>query len=184
MTTTAARHDETTGARSKLDRPRATADPDLRRGVVLIVGAVVMALLIQPIGPLSYPWNPLLVGLVFLAAAAVVGARSPLWGAGLVVGFWGLAKVISGAVAFSWSGPFSTAMIGLGGLLAAYLASRGFAITVASVAFPVVFIGIGQWVHSTYSGAPITIYTAGLAAAYGVVDVALSLRARRTAAAV
>lgn len=129
------------------------APSDMRkRGIVLLVGAAVMALVIKDVGPLDYYWNPPLVGLVFLAAAALTGPRSPLWGAGLIVGFWGASKILQNNSEFAWAGPFSTAAIGLGGLLAAYLVTRGFSISVASIAWPVVFIGVGQYVHSTYAG--------------------------------
>jgi len=112
----------------------------------------VIALLVQPIGPLDHDWDPLLVGLAFTAAAALTGRCSPLWGAGLVVGFWGLSKVIAVPLALTWAGPFSSAMFGVGGLVAADLASRSFAVSPASVAAPVVFIGLGQYVHSTFPG--------------------------------
>lgn len=154
-----------------------TSAHDLRkRGIVLLIGAAVIAVLVQPIGPLDYPWNPLLVGLAFTAAAAFTGRRSPLWGAGLVVSFWGLAEVIAVPLSLSWHGPFSMAMIGVGGLVAAHLASRGFAVSPASVAAPVVFIGLGQYVHRAFPGAEITVYTAGLALAWGIVELLHSTR--------
>ena len=150
---------------------------DLRkRGLVLLVGAAVIALLVKPVGPLGYHWNPLLVGLVFTAAAAFTGRRSPLWGAGLVVAFWGLSQVVVVALSPSWGAPFATAMIGVGGLVAGGLASRGFAVSPASVAAPVVFIGLGQLVNSTFPGAGITVYTAGLALVWGLVELANAAR--------
>ncbi len=153
------------------------APSDMRkRGIVLLVGAVVIALLVKEIGPLDYYWNPPLVGLVFLAAAALTGPRSPLWGAGLIVGFWGASKILQSNTDFAWTGPFSTVMIGLGGLLAAYLVTRGFAISVASIAWPIVFIGVGQYIHGTYAGWPITGYTCGLAAVYGVAELVNAAR--------
>lgn len=160
------------------------APADMRkRGIVLLVGAVAIVLLVKEIGPLDYYWNPPLVGLVFLVAAAVTGPLSPLWGAGIVVGFWGLSKILQNNTDWAWTGPFTTPMIGLGGLLAAYLATRGFAISVARIAWPVVFIGVGQYVHSTYAGWPITAYTCGLAAVYGVAELANAARIRNKTAA-
>lgn len=141
-----------------------------RRGLVLLLGAAVIVVLVQPIGPLDYYWNPLLVGLAFTAAAALTGRRSPLWGAGLVVAFWGLSQAIAVPLSLSWGGPFSTVMIGVGGLVAAWLARRGFAVSPAGVAAPVLFIGLGQYLHRTFPGAEITVYTAGLALGWGVVE--------------
>lgn len=167
-----------TGAR-RHDRPGgdSTSPRDLRRrGIVLLVGAAVIALLVQPFGPLAYHWNPLLVGLVFTAAAASTGRRSPLWGAGLVVAFWGLSQVIVAASSPSWGGPFAIAMIGVGGLVAAGLASRGFAVSPASVAAPAVFIGVGLHLHRALPGPEITAYTVGLALLWGLVEVASAVR--------
>ncbi len=81
-------------------------------------------MLVRPLGPLDHVWNPLLVGLAFTAAAASTGRRSPLWGAGLVVAFWGLAQLVAGPLDLR-VGPFATAMLGVGGLVAAFLATRG-----------------------------------------------------------
>lgn len=150
-----------------------------RRGLVLLAGAVAIVLLIQPIGPLDYYWNPLLVGLAFVAAAAVTGPHSPLWGAGLVVSAWGTAVVLENTVRVDGTGGLTTAAIGLGGLLAAYLGSRGWGVDAASVAWPVVFLGLGLLVSSNAGSGTVTGYTAGLAAVYGLVEL---VGARRAAA--
>lgn len=168
------------GRRTAIATPDDTA-AQLRRGAVLVLGAVAIALLVTPIGPGDYYWNPFIAGVAFTLAAVVSGKGSPLWGAGLVVGFWGLSKVITSNVDFSWSFSFPTMMIGLGGLAAAYLGTRGFAMSAASVAWPVLFIGVGQYVHGTFKGYPITAYTAGLVALYGVVEIATALYRRRSA---
>lgn len=148
-----------------------------RRGLVLLAGAAVIALLVKPIGPLDYYVAPLLVGLAFVAAAAVTGPRSPLWGAGLVVSAWGTAKVIENNVEVGWAGGMTMFALGLGALLAAYLASRGWAVSAASVAWPVVFIGLGQFIHSNTLGSGlITWYTVGLAVVYGIAELVNSSR--------
>jgi hypothetical protein len=67
--------------------------------------------------------------------------------------------------------------IGLGGLIAAALAARGWAVSPASVAWPVVFIGLGQFLNSNTLGSGwITWYTAGLAVVYGVAELLNSSR--------
>ncbi len=151
-----------------------------RRGLILLAGAVAIVLLVQPIGFLDYYFNPLLVGLAFLAAAAATGPRSPLWGAALVTTAWGVSKVIESNVEVSWAGGMSTLAIGLGGLIAAYLATRGWAVSPASVAWPVAFIGIGQFVHGntldTGAAGAITWFVAGLAAVYGAAELVNSSR--------
>jgi hypothetical protein len=154
-----------------------------RRGLILLAGAVAIVLLVQPIGFLDYYFNPLLVGLAFLAAAAATGPRSPLWGAGLVTTAWGVAQVISSNVEVSWAGGMTTVAIGLGGLIAAYLGSRGWAVSPASVAWPVAFIGLGQFIHgntldtgSAAGDGAVTWYVAGLAAVYGIAELVNSSR--------
>ena len=103
-----------------------------------------LLLLVRPVGPLAYSWIPLLVGLAFVVGAAVTGPRSPLWGPGLVVSAYGTAEVVNLYTDVSGAGAWTLVAIGLGGLLAAYLGSRGWAMSAASVASPVVFVGIGQ----------------------------------------
>ena len=154
-----------------------------RRGLILLAGAVAIVLLVQPIGFLDYYFNPLLVGLAFLAAAAATGPRSPLWGAAMVTTAWGASQAIASNVDVSWAGGMSTLAIGLGGLIAAYLATRGWAVSPASVAWPVAFIGIGIFIHGntldTGSAAvdgAVTWYVAGLVAVYGVAELVNSSR--------
>jgi hypothetical protein len=148
-----------------------------RRGVVLLAGAVGVVLLVKPIGSLEYYWNPLLVGLAFLAAAAFTGRRSPLFGAGLVVTSWGVATAMEQSVKIGWAGGMTMIAIGLGGLIAAYLGTRGWAVSPASVAWPVVFIGLGQFVYSnSLESGLITWYTAGLALVYGAAELINSAR--------
>ncbi len=151
-----------------------------RRGLILLAGAVAIVLLVQPIGFLDYYFNPLLIGLAFLAAAAATGPRSPLWGAGLVTTAWGVAKVIENNVEVSWAGGMTMLALGLGGLIAAYLATRGWSVSPASVAWPVAFIGIGIFIHSntldTSAAGAITFFIAGLAAVYGVAELVNSSR--------
>lgn len=160
-----------------------TGPHDLRRrALVLLAGAIVIVVAIRPVGPLDFYWNPLLVGLAFVAAAAVAGPRSPLWGAGLVLSAWGSSKVIENNVHVDWAGGMTMIAVGLGGLLAAWLATRGWAVTPASVAWPVVFIGLGQFLHSNTPGSgAITWYTAGLTALYGVIQLVMAARQPATA---
>ena len=179
MTATSTDHEE--GFLSHSEDSMSSGDMR-RRGLVLLAAAVVIAVLVKPIGPLDYYFAPLLVGLGFVAAAAVTGPRSPLWGAGLVVTAWGTAKVIQNNVDVEWAGGMTLLAIGLGGLIAAYLASRGWAVSVASVAWPVVFIGLGQFLHgNTLGSGLITWYTAGLVVVYGVAELVNSSRERSPA---
>ena len=157
--------------------PRHSAGPDdgasvgaVRRGLALLAGGVALLLLVRPVGPLAYPWIPLLVGLAFVAAAALTGPRSPLWGPGLVVSAYGTAEVVDLYTDVPGSGAWTLVAIGLGGLLAAALGSRGWAMSAASVAAPVVFLGVGQWIAGQGPAGAITWVSAGVTVLYGVAE--------------
>ena len=162
-------------------RRSASAVGTRRRGVVLIAGGVALALLVRPVGPLAQSWIPLLVGLAFVAAAGLTGPRSPLWGPGLVVSAYGTAEVVNLFTAVPGSGAWTLVAIGLGGLLAAYLGSRGWAMSAASVASPVVFIGVGQWIAGNAPAGTITWFSAAVTVLYGVAELVVSRRAAQSA---
>lgn len=152
-----------------------------RRGVALIVGGVVLLLLVRPLGPLAYSWIPLLVGLAFVSAAALTGPRSPLWGPGLVVSAYGTAEVVNLLTDVAGAGAWTIVAIGLGGLLAAFLGSRGWAMSAASVASPVVFIGIGQWIAGNAPAGTITWFSAAVTVLYGIAELVTSQQRDRSA---
>ncbi len=118
------------------------------RGAALIVGAVLIAVLIEEelLGVLAFYWFPTLVGLTYLAAAAVSRSRGTLWGPGLVVTTGGLAA----ALWFRDRAPDSfqflalaVMALGLGGVLAALLGQlRGLSISAMSIALPVLLFGV------------------------------------------
>jgi hypothetical protein len=125
------------------------AEDDVRarrlRGAVLLVGAAAIAGLVEG-GILDYYTFPLLLGLVYLAAAAISRSRGTLWGPGLVTTVVGLAVVLwygAGRGGDSFQLLALTVMaLGLGGVLAALLGElRGLVITPMSIALPVLLFG-------------------------------------------
>lgn len=148
-----------------------------RRGLALVAGGILIALLVRPVGPLAYQWLPLLVGLAFVGAAGLTGPRSPLWGPGLVVSAYGTAEVVNLYTDVPGSGAWTIVAIGLGGLLAAHLGSRGWAMSAASTAAPVVFIGVGQWIAGNAPAGTITWCSAGVTVLYGVAELVAARRA-------
>lgn len=121
-----------------------TAEPissRLRRGAPLLVGAVAILLLLQPIGSLPLKgWVPILSGLTFVAAGLIGGRRGRLVGPGIVLAAWGLAP-LSTNYDTDFPGMFYLCL-GTGLLIAALLAQRGWReITPMSLAIPVLFIG-------------------------------------------
>jgi hypothetical protein len=115
------------------------------RGAVLLVGAVAIAGLVEG-GILDYFAFPLLLGLVYLAAAAVSRSHGTLWGPGLVTTAVGLAIALwygagRGGDSFQLLA-LTVLALGLGGVLAAALGElRGLVITPMSIALPVLLFG-------------------------------------------
>ncbi|MDQ6873684.1 MAG: hypothetical protein M3042_01270 [Actinomycetota bacterium] len=149
-----------------------------RRGAVLVLGAIVLLVSAKPIGPLDYVWVPVLTGLAFLLAAVAGGRRSALWGPGLLITAWGAGQVISthandsanmggmshrvsgmsqmggmahGGQQWHWSGALVYLLLGAAAILAAWLATRGFGVSLFSVGAAIAFIGAGIFIHSNYS---------------------------------
>jgi hypothetical protein len=131
-------------ARPRNDTASDTTEPlsgRIRRGAPLIVGAVVILLLLQPIGSLPLKgWVPILTGLTFVAAGLIGGRRGLLVGPGIVLASWGVAP-LSTNYDTDFPGMFYLCL-GTGLLIAAFLAERGWrGITPMSLAIPVLFIG-------------------------------------------
>ena len=64
-----------------------------RRGLVLIFGALVMLLVEQKV--IKFYYTPLIVGLTYLAGAAVSGRRGAFWAPGLVTTAWGISVLLT-----------------------------------------------------------------------------------------
>lgn len=167
--------------------PRHASGNRAARGVALLTGAALIAGLIE-LGPVPYYWFVLLVGLTYLAAAAVGRSRGPLWSPGLIttsVGAAIVAWIRDGRSVDSYQFLALAAMaLGLGGVLAALLAQwRGYQISAMGVALPVLLFGafalLDQQRVDPVSGST-WVYVAALAA-YGLVEVVRSRRAATTA---
>ncbi len=64
-----------------------------RRGLVLILGALVMLLVQQKV--IKFYFTPLIVGLTYLAGAAISGRRGAFWAPGLVTTAWGISVLLT-----------------------------------------------------------------------------------------
>lgn len=164
------------------------------RGAVLLLGAMVLLFTVKPIGPLGYAWVPVLTGLAFLLAAVAGGRRSALWGPGLLITAWGAGQVISdhandsasmggishrvsgmghmggmahGGAQWHWSGALVYLLLGGAAILAAWLATRGFGISLFSVGAAIAFIAAGVFIHSNYSS-KLTAAMCALTGAWGL----------------
>ena len=115
------------------------------RGIALIVGAVLLAVLISG-GVIPRYWFPLLTGLTYLVAAAVSRSRGTLWAPGLIISTVGLAVALwlrDGKPADSFQFLALAVMaLGLGGVLAALLGQlQAKAISAMSVSLSVLLFG-------------------------------------------
>ncbi|HVM28010.1 MAG TPA: hypothetical protein VM433_10115 [Mycobacteriales bacterium] len=150
-------------------------------GAALLAGAALTVVLVD-LGPVGYHWLPLLLGGTYLAAAAAGGSRGRLWAPGLVLA--GVGATIGLWFEAGRGGddyrllPLVVLGLGLGAVLAALLAERGFAIAPMGVALPVVLFGGFALLDQAAPG-PLGGRTwpyAALVAAWGLVVV---VRARR-----
>jgi hypothetical protein len=69
------------------------AEPRHRSAIALLVGAAAMLGLIQT-GAVRFYYTPIVVGLAYLAAAAVAGRRGALWAPGIITSLWGIAVLL------------------------------------------------------------------------------------------
>ncbi len=114
----------------------------ITHGLVLILGAIVLAVLVQPIGSRPFYWVPLVTGLTYLLAAAVGGRTAALWAPGLVVTTWGIAVILilGRTVDVDFAAATVTAL-GAGATLAVLLQRAGFAVSALGIALSVLLAG-------------------------------------------
>jgi hypothetical protein len=163
-------------APSPADKPRAIR---LRHGLVLLAGGLAVELLIG-VGPLAFHWTPLIVGLTYLAVAAVGGPAHGHWATAIVLVAFG-ATVVLIDEAGTGIDPAAGYLLGagLGGMAAAALVPLGFAVDALGVATAVAFAGLflllaDEYPHTLARAEPYAILLALVAAGN------LALAARRS----
>ncbi len=99
----------------------------IRQGLILLVGAVALALLVD--GTVAFFWTPLILGLTYLAAAGAGGPKGGYWATACVLTGWGLAVVYAGEARPTDLDPSGLYLLGagLGAVVGVFLARRGFA---------------------------------------------------------
>ncbi|MEJ7764128.1 MAG: hypothetical protein WKF86_01405 [Acidimicrobiales bacterium] len=115
-----------------------------KRAAALIAGGITMIVLVET-GVLAFYWVSLMVGLTYLAAAAVGKSRGSLWAPGLMLSAAGLAIALwlrDGRLpqSLEFLGLIITAL-GVGAVAASFLTRAGYAITPMSVATTVLAFG-------------------------------------------
>ena len=115
------------------------------RWVPVLVAALVETVAVAPLGPLPFYLTPLILGLTYLAAAAVGGRDATLWAPGLVISAWGVAVtlVFSQTVHADFASVAVTAL-GIGATAAALLGRAGFRVDALAVGLSVMFAGVTE----------------------------------------
>lgn len=151
-------------------RPTSTTGSRIGAGAPLFVGAALVLLLIDPIGPLpTKGWVPILVGLSFVAAGLLGRRNGRHVASGLAIAVWGIAP-LSTNYGYEFNGMFYLTL-GTGLLLGAILARRGMrAITPMSLALAVLMIG-GVMALAPYLKSSLTTFLALLLVAWGAWEV-------------
>lgn len=122
----------------------------LRQGLALLGGAVVVELLLG-VGPLDFFWTPLLVGLAYLAAAALGGRANGHWATAVVLVAFGAVVVLLHEVNTGINLPAGYLLgAGLGGMGAAALAPRGFSVDALGVAGAIAAAGLFLFLVDDY----------------------------------
>ncbi|MHB8659616.1 MAG: hypothetical protein ACYC91_17025 [Solirubrobacteraceae bacterium] len=123
----------------------------LRQGVILLVGAILIAVLIGA-SPMGFYWTPLAVGLVYLAGAMSGGMQGSYWATAVVLVGWGAAVVTVQQLTpdLDTSGLY-LAGAGLGATIGMVLARRGFAVDPLGMAITVTVGGAVLAIEPRYS---------------------------------
>jgi len=122
--------------------PGPTTVHAVARGVLLLLGGVVVILVVQPVGPKQLYWMPLIIGLTYLVSSAAGGRSGGLWVPGLIVTAWGVATttVLSGMIQADFTATTILA-IGIGAILATQLPRVGIPCNPLAIA-----VIVGLWI--------------------------------------
>lgn len=151
----------------------------VRRAVVLLLAAGLVIGAVQPLGPLDYYWNPVIIGAAFALASLAGGRGSPLMGAGLVVFGFGLDRAIIRNFSFTGDFALTLGLIGVAALVAYGLHYVGWPSTVLTIGAALVFVALGQFIHGTFD-LWVTPYNCMLTGLYGLAELSHAVRAKRT----
>ncbi len=130
---------------------RPTTAPATRRWrwVPVLLGAIVVSLAGPPVDVVPFYATPLILGLTYLAAAAMGGRDATLWAPGMIITVWGLSVValLSDAVTGDFTAVTVTAL-GVGATAAALLGRFGFRVEPLAIGLSVLIAGLTQLMAS------------------------------------
>lgn len=134
-------------------QPRPTRAQAWARGVLLLIGGLVVIVLIEPVGPAKLYVMPLVIGLTYLLSSAAGGRSGGLWVPGLIVTTWGVATttVLSGALSLDFTAAAVLA-IGVGSIAATQLPRVGIPCNPLAIAVVVTAIGALELLEAQAGG--------------------------------
>ncbi len=123
------------------------------RGVLLLVGGLVVVVLVEPVGPEKLYVMPLVIGLTYLASSVAGGRSGGLWVPGLIVTAWGVATttVLSGTISVDFTAAAVVA-IGLGAVVATQLPRVGIPCNPLAIAVVVAAVGALELLEAQAGG--------------------------------
>lgn len=134
-------------------RLRPTRAQAWARGVLLLIGGLVVIVLIEPVGPAKLYVMPLVIGLTYLLSSAAGGRSGGLWVPGLIVTAWGMATttVLSGTLGLDFTAAAVLA-IGVGSIAATQLPRAGIPCNPLAIAVVVTAIGALELLEAQAGG--------------------------------
>lgn len=64
------------------------------RWIPVLAGALIVSLLLAPVGPVPFYFTPLVLGLTYTAAAVIGGRGGTMWAPAVIITFWGIAVAL------------------------------------------------------------------------------------------
>lgn len=148
----------------------------VRQAAAFALGAVIYLLWTGVDGE-RFRWTPFVIGLVYLAAAALGGRRGGHWATACVLTGWGVSVLLFDEVRpGSGEGLFYAAGLLVGAVTAAVLAARGFSAAPAGIIGAVIGAVVFLALEPRVSLLDKTTLYASLLAAVAAVNVGLALR--------
>lgn len=143
----------TTARTTEPGAARPSARQAWARGVLLLVGGLVVVVLVKPVGPQKLYVMPLIIGLTYLASSVAGGRSGGLWVPGLIVTAWGVATttVLSGTINVDFTAATILA-IGLGAVVATQLPRVGIPCNPLAIAVVVASIGALELLEAQAGG--------------------------------
>lgn len=119
------------------------------RWVPVLLGAIVVSLAGSPVDVVPFYATPLILGLTYLAAAAMGGKDATLWAPALIITVWGagVVAVFSETIDADFTSVAVTAL-GIGATGAALLGRFGFRVDPLAIGLSVLFAGLTELVAS------------------------------------